>query len=132
MRTIKFASEISWPLIISVDFEMSFWYLQFSQKGTKIRLYNHGTSSRIIFIRFLGELKTRKGHFEINWPLVVTMHQKNIWVCYLCSKTHSLFSYISREVWLWPQNVCFGNYKDCFALHRESAQIKHFILESKV
>ena len=27
------------------------------------------TSSRIVFVRFLGELKTPKGHFEINWPL---------------------------------------------------------------
>ena len=49
---------------------MSFWYLQFSQKtNEKIRLYYYGTSSRIVFVRFLGELKTPKRHFEINWPL---------------------------------------------------------------
>ena len=37
----------------------------------KIQLY-YGTSSRIVFVRFLGELKTPKRHFEINWPLVVS------------------------------------------------------------
>ena len=37
----------------------------------KIRLYYYGTSSRIVFVRFLEELKTLKRHFEINWPLVV-------------------------------------------------------------
>ena len=36
----------------------------------KIQLYYYGTSSWIVFIRFLGELKTPKRHFEINWPLV--------------------------------------------------------------
>ena len=52
---------------------MSFWYLQFSQKtNEKIRLYYYGTSSRIVFVRFLGELKTPKRHFEINWPLVLS------------------------------------------------------------
>ena len=50
--------------------EMSFWYLQFSQKlNEKIRLYYNGTSSWIVFVHFLGELKTPKRHFEINWPL---------------------------------------------------------------
>ena len=49
---------------------MSFWYLQFSQKpNEKVRLYYYVTSSRIVFVRFLGELKTPKRHFEINWPL---------------------------------------------------------------
>ena len=49
---------------------MYFWYLQFSQKTSKkIRLYYYGTSSWIDFVRFLGELKTPKRHFEINWPL---------------------------------------------------------------
>ena len=49
---------------------MSFWYLQFFQKRTKKFKPNYyGTSSRIIFIRFLKELKTPKRHFETNWPL---------------------------------------------------------------
>jgi hypothetical protein len=49
---------------------MSLWYLQFSRKtNKKIRLYYYGTSSPILFVRFLGELKTPKIHFEINWPL---------------------------------------------------------------
>ena len=42
--------------------------LQFSQKtNEKLRLYYYGTSSQIVFVRFLGELKTPKRHFEINW-----------------------------------------------------------------
>ena len=49
---------------------MYFWNLQFSQKtNEKIRLYYYGTSSWIVFVRFLGELKTPKRHFEIDWPL---------------------------------------------------------------
>ena len=49
-----------------------FWYLQFCQKRNKrIRLYYYDTSSRIVFARFLGELKTPKRHFEINSPLNV-------------------------------------------------------------
>ena len=33
----------------------------------KIRLYYYGNSNRIVFVRFLGELKTPKRHFENNW-----------------------------------------------------------------
>ena len=36
-----------------------------------IRLYNSGTSSRIVSVHFKGELNTPKRHFEINWPLVL-------------------------------------------------------------
>ena len=32
----------------------------------KIRLYYDGTSSQIVFVRFLGELKTPKRNYEIN------------------------------------------------------------------
>jgi hypothetical protein len=57
---------------------MSFWYLQFSQKTNEnFWLYYYGTSSRIVFVRFLGELKTPKRHFEINWPLVLSMCYKH-------------------------------------------------------
>ena len=35
----------------------------------KIRLYYYGTSSRIVFVRFLGELKTPKRHLKVNYPL---------------------------------------------------------------
>jgi hypothetical protein len=49
---------------------MSFWYLQFSLKtNEKNWLYYYGTSSRIVFVHFLGELKTPKRYFEINLPL---------------------------------------------------------------
>ena len=46
-------------------------YLQFFQKtNKKIQPNYYGTSRRIVFIRFLEELKTPKNYFEINWPLV--------------------------------------------------------------
>ena len=41
----------------------------------KIQLYYYGTSSRIVFVRFLGELKTPKRHFEINWPVVTSLEK---------------------------------------------------------
>ena len=47
-----------------------------SKKRTKkFDLPNYlGTSSRIVFICFLEELKTPKRHFEINWPLSSCCH----------------------------------------------------------
>ena len=51
---------------------MYFRYVQFFQKtNEKIQPNYYGTSCRIVFVRFLEELKTSKRHFEINWPLVV-------------------------------------------------------------
>ena len=55
---------------------MSFWYLQFSQNtNEKNWLYYYGTSSRIVLVRLLAELKTSKRHFEINWRLQVVLNQ---------------------------------------------------------
>ena len=49
---------------------LSGMYLQFSQKmNEKIWLYHYGTSSRIIFICFLGELKTPKDISKSTEPL---------------------------------------------------------------
>ena len=47
--------------------EMFSWYLQFSQKRTKKnRLYYYKVPQvELFFVRFLGEMKTRKRHFEI-------------------------------------------------------------------
>ena len=40
------------------------------QKTNKqLRLYYFGASSQIVFVHFLGELKTPKRQFEINWHL---------------------------------------------------------------
>ena len=36
------------------------------QRKNSTVLYYYGTSSRIVFVRFSGELKTSKRHFEIN------------------------------------------------------------------
>ena len=36
------------------------------KRKEKIRLYYYGTSSRIVFVWFLEELKTPKRHFKIN------------------------------------------------------------------
>ena len=51
-------------------------YFEFSQNTIKEFDY-YGTSSPIVFIHFLGELKTQKWHFEINWPLVVDRSKKD-------------------------------------------------------
>ena len=57
---------------------MSFWYHQFFQKtNEKIWPTYYSNSSRIVFVRFLEELKTPKRHFEINWPLLHTYIFKN-------------------------------------------------------
>ena len=45
-----------------------------SKKRTKIQPNYYGTSSRIVFVRFLGELKTPKRHFEINWTFNSVMY----------------------------------------------------------
>ena len=50
---------------------MSFWCLQFSQKTNE----NNLTWGTIVvksnfFVRFLGEFKIPKRHFEFNWPLL--------------------------------------------------------------
>ena len=56
-----------------VHFEISFWYLQFSQKTNEKKKIDFTTmvpsASWIVFVCFLGELKIPKRHFEINWPL---------------------------------------------------------------
>ena len=56
----------------SVNYEMYFWCLQFSQKTNE----NNSTWGTIVvkinfFVRFLAELKIPKRHFEINWPRAV-------------------------------------------------------------
>ena len=56
--------------IRSVNFKRNFWYPQFFQKTIeKIHPNYLDTSGRIVFVRFLEELKTPKRHFEINCPL---------------------------------------------------------------
>ena len=67
---------------------MSFWCLQYSQNTNK----NNLTWGTIVvklnfFVRFLGELKIPKRHFEINWPLAshyqIWLVLLNMYVC-LC------------------------------------------------
>ena len=51
----------------SVNFKRTFCYPQFFQKKREKNQQNYyDTSGRIVFIRFLKELKTQKRHFEIN------------------------------------------------------------------
>ena len=57
---------------------MSFWWLQFSHKMNK----NNSTWGTILvkwncFVRFLGELKIPKRHFEMNWPLERNSYKKS-------------------------------------------------------
>ena len=77
---------------------MSFWYLQFSQKmNEKNRLYYYGSSSsRIVFVRFLGELKTTKRHFEINWPLLWYL-KSNCFRSFFGRKTKKIFRNLVEE-----------------------------------
>ena len=55
---------------MSVNYERTCWYPEFFQKKRmkKINHYND-TSVRLVFVRFLEELKTPKSPFEIKWPL---------------------------------------------------------------
>ena len=80
---------------------MSFWYLQLSQKtNEKIRLYYYGTSSRIVLVRFLGELKTPKRHFEMNWPLVLAAWSIYIlWISFIFNNFYEQYLvYINRII----------------------------------
>ena len=64
--------------------QMSLWYLQFSQKSNKKKsTLLLGTSSPIVFVRFLGELKTPKRLLEINRSLRAT---SNLHVFQFCFK----------------------------------------------
>ena len=47
------------------------------KKRKKNQLYYYGTSSRIVFVVFWGELKTLKRHFETNRPLEATRTYSN-------------------------------------------------------
>ena len=67
METLE-NSKIKWTLfkgqLIS---KRLFGFFNSPKKRTKkIRLYYYATSSRIILVHLLGELKTPKIHFEIN------------------------------------------------------------------
>ena len=50
-------------------------------------LYNNGTSSRIVFVRFSGELKSPKRLFENKRPLDDRKINKFTW--YVCEKNNS-------------------------------------------
>ena len=63
----------------------------------KIRIYYYGTSSQIVFVRFLGELKTPKRHFEINWPLV-TEKENLAWFKFLVSPDLDIFFFTPNMV----------------------------------
>ena len=71
----------------------------------KIRLYYYGTSSRIVFVCFLGELKTPKRHFEINWPLKWDVQ-------------------INDKVLIWYMNYTISNYQQDRWVYQKLAQKK--------
>ena len=55
---------------MSVNFKRTCLCAEFFQKWTKkFNLQYYDTSGRLVFVRFLEELKTPKIPFEINWPL---------------------------------------------------------------
>ena len=47
------------------------------KKNEKNQPNYYGTSSRIVFVRFLEELKTPKRHFEINWPFCTVLYSSD-------------------------------------------------------
>ena len=57
-------------MLRSVNFEMSFWCLQFSEKplNLKTQIFALGYWAEI-FRSFFGRIKKPKCPFEINWPL---------------------------------------------------------------
>ena len=74
-KKLKFAltqKKISVNIKRSVNFEMSFWYLQFSQKNNEIiRLEPryHGSKVAFFFFHFLGELKILKRQSKLTDPI---------------------------------------------------------------
>ena len=68
-------------------------YLQFSQKTNKRKInFTTMVPQVIVFVRFLGELKTPKRHFEINWTL-----QKRNW-CWIQVSAIKVW-YILSALW---------------------------------
>ena len=71
----------------------------------QIQLFYYGTSSRIVFVRFLGELKTPKRYFEINWPLsnVKTKREisSNLWGLLKKPQNHQRIAYLKLLVELF-------------------------------
>jgi hypothetical protein len=62
------------------------------KKMKKKWLYYYGTSSRTVFVHFLGELKTPKRHIKINWPLVKGLSFSS-WVVWSYSWNINVFSF---------------------------------------
>ena len=86
-----------------------------------VMLLQNCNSSRIVFVRFLGELKKPKRHFEINWPLV--MHSRwnqaffitfpygftscrNMFHCYICAR-HYEAKHGSKYIKLTPTSTYY-------------------------
>ena len=88
---------------------MTFLYSQFSQNlNKKIQLNHYNTLGRLVFVHFLGELKTSKRHFEINWPLKTSF-------CYSWKKSlnwQNIFHFILLKVKLfkmsWKDTILFA------------------------
>ena len=73
------------------------------KKWTKNQIYSYGTSSQIIFVRFLGELKTPARHFEINWSLGhMRVHQfGSSWIDAFDNPSSLIMGYFTYKVLLF-------------------------------
>ena len=81
---------------------MSFWCLLFSQKRNE----NNSTRGTIVvksnfFVRFFGELKIPKRHFEINWPLeeeeILIVSIWALWIiCFMY--LHLIFKFLRHHI----------------------------------
>jgi hypothetical protein len=72
------------------NFSFVFWEKRWLHKFIlKLSDLYKGTSSRIVFVCFLEELKTPKWHFEINWPL---LHLgSGVWLNFLSTRFSCLW-----------------------------------------
>ena len=82
------------------------------QNWMKKKLYCYGTSSQIVFVCFLGELKTPKRHFEINWRSCVLNGINKIWSGILISilPTTSNNQFRNYDFWILVKNLTFCIY----------------------
>ena len=61
------SNTIGWKYFLK---KQHYYIILFQKTNEKIRPNYYDTWSRIVFVRFLGELKAPKRLFEINWPLL--------------------------------------------------------------
>ena len=85
-----------------------------NKRKKKNQLYYYGILSQIVFVHFLGELKTPKRHLEINWPLLARL---TAILCIIYSWIHNKISptkknkpFLIPNPFYWSKNVVGRNF----------------------